>query len=175
MLVSSRCQWSLLPPSTVQPSVWQGQARRAPAAAQASKLIVAEANITLPALFCAPSSQANPIPLAHRPATAPETLNRRVSSSTAGALSSIRSDAVVPPSLVLGPRAVCGPVVVVVVVVLGCWAACSHFTDLVVFRPGSVASVNSRIATPTQSTVVQQPKDPPSRLLSSACLLACNI
>ena len=60
-------------------------------------------------------------------------------------------------SLVLGPRAV---------FVLGCWVACSQFTDLVVFRPSSVASVDSPLPVPDSATV-QQPKDPP------VCLSAC--
>ena len=41
-----------------------------------------------------------------------------------------------------------------------------EFTDLVVFRPSSVASVNSRVAVP-DSAIVQQPK-----ILPSVCLLA---
>ena len=66
-------------------------------------------------------------------------------------------------SLVLGPRAV---------FVLGCWVACSQFTDLVVYRPSSVASVTSRIAV-QDSAIVQQPKHPPVCLRASLC--ACII
>ena len=59
--------------------------------------------------------------------------------------------------MVLGPRAV---------FVLGCWVRLPEFTDFVVFRPSSVASVNSRTAV-HDSAIVQQPKDPP------VCLSAC--
>lgn len=62
--------------------------------------------------------------------------------------------------MVLGPRAV---------FVLGCWVACSQFTDLVEFRPSSVASVNSRMAVP-DSAIVQQPKDP---AVCPVCLPVC--
>jgi hypothetical protein len=65
--------------------------------------------------------------------------------------------------LVLGPRAVGRRPGV-----LGRGIACSHFTDLVVFRPSSVASVLSRIAHVQDSAIVQQPKDPP--VCQSACL-----
>ena len=65
--------------------------------------------------------------------------------------------------MVLGPRAV---------FVLGCWVACSEFTDLVVFRPSSVASVNSRTAV-QDSAIVQQPKDPAVRLPACTACSAC--
>lgn len=102
-------------PQALARSLWQGRPPRPKHSKQASKraacqcltvAAVATANITLPALLRAAESS-KPNPTSPAPALAPETFDRGVTSTTAGLLSSTRSDAVVPPSLVLGPRAAC--------------------------------------------------------------------